>query len=322
VKVLVTGGTGFIGGHLIERLHAEGHEVSALARSTSKADLVAGLGADPVRGDLGNAESLNTAARDQDLIFHVAGLVKARNEQEFFRVNRDGTRKLLAAAAGCGEPRFVFVSSLAAAGPTVPGKRRSTDEPPGPVTAYGRSKLAAEQAVRECDLPWTIVRPPMVYGPRDTELLQAFKLVRKGVAPVLGAGDQELSAIYITDLVDALARVATPQTAVGRTYCACHPEIFTNLDLARGIARAVGRRVRIVRLPGAVARALLTLTGAAARIAGRTTTLNRDKANEFLAPAWTGDPAPLERDTGWCAGHDLASGLAATAAWYRERGWI
>jgi nucleoside-diphosphate-sugar epimerase len=321
VKILVTGGTGFIGSHLIERLHAEGHAVRALARSTSKADFVARLGADPVHGDLDDQQALNAAAHEQDLIFHVAGLVKARNEQEFFRVNRDGTRKLLAAAAS-GKSRFVFVSSLAAAGPAAPGERRLTDDPPEPVTAYGRSKLAGEQVVRESDLPWTIVRPPMVYGPRETELLQAFKLVRRGVAPVFGAGKQELSAIYITDLIDALARVSTSEIAIGRTYCACHPEIFTNLDLALGIARVMGHDARIVRLPGALARVLLTLTGALARIAGRTTTLNRDKANEFLAAAWTGDPAPLERDTGWKATRDLASGLAATAAWYRKRDWI
>jgi nucleoside-diphosphate-sugar epimerase len=321
VKILVTGGTGFIGSHLIERLHAEGHAVRALARSASKADFVARLGADPVRSDLDDPAALSTAVHEQELIVHVAGLVKARNEEEFLRINRDGTRKLLAAAAS-GRPRFVFVSSLAAGGPAVPGERKAPDDPSEPVTAYGRSKLAGEQVVRESDLPWTIVRPPMVYGPRETELLQAFKLVRRGVAPVFGAGKQELSAIYISDLIDALARVATSEIAIGRTYCACHPEIFTSLDLARAIACAMGRDARIVRLPGGLARVLLTLTGALAHLAGRTTTLNRDKANEFLAPAWTGDPSALERDTGWRAEHDLESGLAATAAWYSERGWI
>ena len=322
MKCLVTGGTGFIGSHLIERLHAAGHEVTALARTKNKEKLVARLGADAVRGDLDDAEALGKAVKGRDVIFHAAGLVKARDEQEFLSVNRDGTRRLLAAAASADKPRIVLVSSLAAAGPTPPGTRSAQDRPPAPVTAYGRSKLAAEQAVRECGLPWTIVRPPMVYGPRDTELLVAFKLMRRGGAVVFGAGRQELSAVYVVDLVEALTRLATAEAVVGRTYCVCHREVFTSLDLVRAIGRALGREARVVRLPAPVARGVLALTGAAARIAGRATLLDRDKANEFLAPAWTGDPAQLERDTGWSADSDLESGLATTAIWYRQKGWI
>jgi nucleoside-diphosphate-sugar epimerase len=190
------------------------------------------------------------------------------------------------------------------------------------VTAYGRSKLAAERVVRESGLPWSIVRPPMVYGPRDVEVFKAFQAAARGIAPVFGRGTQELSAIHVADLVQALVLVAASGAALRQTYCACHPELFTSLDFARGIARAVGRKARIVHLPATLARSLLTVTGMLARIAGRATVLNRDKANEFLAPAWTGDPAPLARDTGWEARYDLAAGLADTARWYREQGWI
>jgi nucleoside-diphosphate-sugar epimerase len=214
----------------------------------------------------------------------------------------------------------VLVSSLAAAGPTVPGRPLGGDLPGAPVTAYGRSKLAGEQVVREGDLPWTIVRPPVVYGPRDTAVLELFRVARRGIVPVFGDGSQELSAIYGPDLAEALIEAAA--TPAGRVYYPAHPDRFTSADLARAVGRAVGREVRLVRLPAGPARLLLTLCGAVARIAGRSTILNADKAAEFLAPAWTCDPSALTADSGWRARHDLASGLAATAAAYRTDGWI
>jgi nucleoside-diphosphate-sugar epimerase len=216
----------------------------------------------------------------------------------------------------------VLVSSLAAAGPAEPGRRRADDEPPAPVTTYGRSKLEGEQAARESGVPTTVVRPPMVYGPRDVEVLKVFRLAARGLAFVFGDGRQQLCAIHVDDLVRALLAVVASPAARGRTYCACHPELFTSREFVRAVGRAIGRESRPLGLPSGLARTALSVTGAAAALVGRATLLNRDKANEFLAPAWTGDSAPLTRDTGWRAAIDLASGLAATAEWYRERGWI
>jgi nucleoside-diphosphate-sugar epimerase len=322
MRVLVTGATGFIGSHLVERLRADGHEVAALARGPAKAAAVERLGARAVLGDLREEGGLDAAVESAERVFHVAGLVKARNEAEYLEVNRDGTRRLAAAARRAGSARFVLVSSMAAAGPSTPGRRGGSDDPANPVTAYGRSKLAGEQVLREIEIPSTILRPPMVYGPRDVEVFKLFKTVRRGLAPVFGEGDQELSAIYAADLVEAIVAAAETPAAVGRTYCACHPEIFTSLELARAVGRAMQREVRVLRLSPGVARSVLGLTEAVARLFGRATVLNRDKANEFLAPAWTGDPAPLERETGWRARFDLQTGLAASAAWYREHGWL
>ena len=322
MRVLVTGATGFIGSHLVERLRTGGHEVAALARGPRKAAEVERLGAQAVQGDLRRPDGLDEAVRDAEVVFHLAGLVKARDEAEYQEVNREGTRRLAEAARRARVSRFVLVSSMAAAGPSTPGRRGTVEDPPRPVTAYGRSKLGGEEVLRESDLAWTILRPPMVYGPRDVEVLKLFKMVRRGLAPVFGEGTQELSAIYAADLVEALIAAAGAAAAVGRTYCACHPEIFTSLELVRAVARAMDREVRVLRLSPAVARWVLGLNGAVARLAGRATVLNRDKANEFLAPAWTGDPGPLERETGWRGRFELEAGLAATVAWYRGRGWI
>lgn len=322
MRALVTGATGFVGSHLVEALRREGAAVTALARSPHKAGGLASQGVAVIEGDLHAAAALERAVEGQDAIFHVAGMVAARDEAEFFRANREGTANLIAAATRTGRPRFVLVSSMAAAGPAPPGRPLSGDEPPKPVTAYGRSKLAAEATVAAADLPWTIVRPPTVYGPRDREVLKVFQLARLGVAPVFGDGSQELSAVHGADLAEALLAVAASGRTVGRTYYACHAEVFTSGRFVRAVAAAMGRRVTVLGLPAGIAGALLAITELGARVTGRTTVLTREKAREFFQPAWTGDPTPLEQATGWRARYDLTAGLAHTYEWYRSEGWL
>jgi nucleoside-diphosphate-sugar epimerase len=322
MRALVTGGTGFVGSHLVEALRRSSVEVTILARSPSKAAGLAAQGVQVVTGDLHDAAGIERAVQGQDVIYHVAGVVAAADEAEFLRANRDGTRHLLAAAERRGSARFVLVSSLAACGPAPRGTPLSGGEPPRPVTAYGRSKLAAEELVRGSALPWSIIRPPIVYGPRDREVLKVFRLARLGIAPVFGDGTQELSAVHAADLATALMAVATRPTTVGRIYHACHPEVFTSAELGRAVGAAMGRSVVTIRVPPGVGRALLSVTEAAARLSRKPTILTTDKANEFFQPAWTGDPAPLTRDSGWTATRNLQSGLADTYRWYREARWL
>lgn len=321
MKALVTGATGFVGGHLAEALLRRGAEVTALVRSPGKAALLTELGVRQVSGDLHSSEALRAATAGQDVIYHVAGLIAARNDAEFLRGNRDGTANLIR-ALGDAAPRLVLVSSLAAGGPAPRGRPLTGNEPPAPVTMYGQSKLAGEEIVRASRLPWTIVRPPMVYGPRDTEVLRLFRIARSGLVPVFGDGSQELSAVYGPDLAEALIAAATSDAAIGKTYYACHPERFSSSEFVRAVGGSLGRTVRVLTLPEWIARAALGVTGAAARLTGTATILTSDKANEFFQPAWTGDPTTLIRDTGWQPAHDLAAGLAATAEWYRRRGWL
>jgi dihydroflavonol-4-reductase len=322
MRALVTGATGFVGSHLVEALRRRGHDVTALVRSPAKAGPLTALGARVAAGDLSDTRALERAADRQDVVFHVAGLVSALDEAAFLRANRDGTALLLEAAARAGVGRFVFVSSMAAAGPSATGRPLSGSEPPQPVTTYGRSKLAAERAVRASSIPWTILRPPMVYGPRDREALKVFRLARLGIAPVFGTGTQELSAVHGADLAEALIASAEADTVVGRVYYPCHPETFTSAGFVRAVGAAVGRRVRVVPVPRWLGTAALSVTGGVARLTGRSTILTPDKANEFFQPAWTGDPGPFGAETGWQARFDLQTGLADTFRWYRSAQWL
>ena len=323
MNAFVTGGTGFVGAHLVAALRTSGVAVTVLARAPERAARL-GWGPDVrvVRGDLADAAALAAAAADADVVFHLAGIVSARSPAEFFRANRDGTARMLEATAAHPPRRFVLVSSVAAAGPNPPGQPHATGDEAGPVTEYGRSKLAAEDLVRGSDLPWSILRPPPVYGEWDREFLTLFRTVRLGVAPVFGDGSQQLSMVYAADLAQALIATAASPAAEGRTYYPAHPEVVTSRDVVLAAGRAVGSTPRVLPLPAALARGLLGAIAAGARLAGRATVLTPDKANEFFAPAWTFSPELLTRDTGWTARVDLETGFRRTVAWYRERGWL
>ena len=319
---LVTGGTGFVGSHLIEALLGRGDRVRALVRSPAKAEALGFSGVEWLPGDLDDRPALDRASRGAEVIYHAAGLVAVRSDAEGMAANRDGTERLIDSARDTGA-RVVFVSSLAAGGPSEPGRPASGNETSHPVTAYGRSKLAAEAVVRSGPLPWVIVRPPTVYGPRDRELFRVFRgIARYGVAPVFGRGEQQLSLVYATDLAQAIVAAGTVAGAAGQTFCPAHPEVVTSSELVRAIAEAARRRLRIIRIPVPIGRIMLHATGAVAGLTGRTTLLNRDKGNEFFAPAWTCDPTPFERISGWRAAFDLPAGAAATFQWYRQAGWL
>jgi dihydroflavonol-4-reductase len=322
MRVLVTGGTGFVGRHLIDVLLARGDSITALVRSLRRAGGYTERGVRLIQGDLGDPAGLRQAARDQDVVYHLAGLVAARNEAEFMAVNRDGAARVAAAAADVSSARIVLVSSMAAAGPVPRGTKLTGSEAPKPVTAYGRSKLAGERAVQAGRLPWTIVRPPAVYGPFDTEMVRLFKAARIGVVPVFGDGRQELSLVYGPDLAEALVAAGTSSAAEGQVFYACHPEILTSVSLVELVGRAVGKHPRLIRLPRWSAGAALSITRMMAGIRGRATLLTPEKINDFFAPAWTADPAPLEAATGWRAAHDFAAGAVATAEWYFSAGWL
>lgn len=324
MRVFVTGGTGFVGIHVVAALRRRGHAVTCLVRDAAKAHTLFGEAMPAVAaGDLADRDALARAVAEADAVVHLAGLTAARSHEELFAVNVEGTRRLVDAvrSAGTAVRRFVHVSSLAAAGPALRGIVPAGDEAAHPVSDYGRSKLAGEAPVRTLGLPWTIVRPPAVYGPHDREFLRLFRIARRGIAPMFGDGAQPLSLVYAPDLAEAVV-ACLEHAAPNGVYYPAHPTPTTARALVERMGDALGVRVRVLPLPRALVRPLFTLTGTAAKLAGRATLLSADKANEILADAWLCSPAALTAATGWHAATDLAAGLAATAEWYREAGWL
>jgi dihydroflavonol-4-reductase len=323
---LVTGGQGFVGSHLCARLVAEGHRVRVLARPSSELRNLAGIEVDVVRADVTEPASLPSAVAGCDVVFHVAGALKGLREEDLFRVNADGTRNLAAASATAAPrpSRFVYVSSLAAAGPSPGGRTPRTEEmPPRPLTWYGRSKLAGEDAVRSlAGLSWTIVRPPIVFGPRERDVLGYFRIARRGYLPVVGFSDRFYSLIYVENLAEGLVRTAEASASAGQVYFLAGPEVVSWAELGQLIGSALGVAGRPLRLPEAVATVAGRVADLIARVRSRPEIFSSQKVLEMLAPAWVCSADKAARDFGWRAATPLPEALAMTARWYRERGWL
>jgi dihydroflavonol-4-reductase len=335
-RVLVTGGTGFIGRHLVEALVARGDEVTCLVRASSSREALEPLGVDFAVGDVSDEASMRAAAAPAEVVYHLAAMLKAPWRPDFMTTNADGVRVVARACAGVESPPVLLtVSSISAAGPSG-GAPLTEADVPRPVSKYGRSKLFGEQAARELAerVPITIVRPPVVFGERDRTSFPLFQTAARGwhVLPAWRDGDR-VSMIHVEDLVAAIIAAgergerlpARPEEAppgMG-VYFAAADEAPTVREMGELIAGAVGaRRLRVLRAPAA----LTLLTGAAgeaiARLRDRASIVNYDKMVEATAGSWTCSTDKARRQLDFRPAHDLAARLEQTAAWYRSANWL
>jgi len=305
---LITGATGFIGGRLAARLLDRGDRVVCLARRPQRLAQLGERGATLLDGDMTRPESFPPALEGVDVVYHVAGTIVARRRDDFHRVNTQGTALLAQACAACPSPPvLVFVSSLAAAGPSAPDRPRTEDDPPQPVSSYGRSKLAAEQSLRTWAdrVPTSVVRPPVVYGPGDGNMRQMIDSIRRGWHLVPGRRPHLLATIYVDDLIDALLLVAdrgrrmAPPSSEGATqgiYFAAGPDAVTYADLGRRLAELLERKAIVWRFRGPVVQTIATVAESVAWVRGRPSVLNRDKIREALAGSWLCDTSRIREE--------------------------
>jgi nucleoside-diphosphate-sugar epimerase len=319
---LVTGATGFVGSHAAALLASRGAKVSALVRATSDRRTRAAFEGEPRRGDLSDPASLEAALSGVDFVFHFAGATRARNEASFMETNAAGVARLVEAArkAAPDLKRFVYVSSLAAAGPSGFGPPIRESDPPRPVSAYGRSKLEGERRLSDGagPIPWTIVRPPIVYGPEDRDVLELFKAARRGFTPMVGTGDEPYSVVYVEDLVRGILDAALSPRAVGRTYFVAEETTYRQREMLAHIAAAVGKKPRVFAAPRILARLLAAGGSAMKPFLKRPPLLTLDKLPEVLAGGWTCSVEAAAADFGFRAEVPLPEGARRTAAWLRE----
>ena len=324
-RVLITGGTGFVGSHLVETLASQPFSLRALVRKQSDAERLSAMGVEGIRGDLNDPLALARAVDGVDVVFHVAAVTKAHRQAVYDKINAEGTRVLVAAmqAAAPRPRRLVYLSSLAAVGPARNGRPVGLDDVPQPLTAYGRSKLAGEDAcLAVADrMDVVILRPPAVYGPRDRDFFLFFVWAMRGVLAIPTGGDRLLQLIHVHDLVDALIRAATLAQAAG-IYHIAEARSYAWRDVVNWIAKAVGKRVRTVRVPHWLVRAAAAVSEFGAATLGKETIFNRDKARELLAPGWLCETAAAQQRLCFEAQIALPAGLSSTAAWYRQQGWL
>jgi nucleoside-diphosphate-sugar epimerase len=257
---------------------------------------------------------------------HVAGIVKARRPEDFFQVNAQGTRNLLDAAQTKGVGRFVYVSSLSAVGPSLDGAPVRDDAEPRPVTQYGRSKLEAERAVLAAKdkLHVTVLRPPLIYGPRDRETLAFFTSIRNGVLPMTGDGRNTLSVIYVKDCAAAIVRALEAKNAPsGRAYFVEDGAVYVWRDALAEIESALGLRAFVrFGMPVGVVKMAAAATQLWGKVTNTAQMLTLDKVNELTQPHWVCSGAGARRDLGWEPRVQWPQGVQEAVKWYRAEGWL
>ncbi len=328
MKVLVTGGSGLLGSHVAELLSERGDRVRALVRSSSNRRHLQSLAnVELFEGSVEQSDRVAEALEGVDAIVHCAGLVKARNTDEFFSVNVGGTSNLVQAARVARSPgfkRFVHVSSLEACGPSQDGSPVPLDQE-APVTAYGRSKLAAEKVVLSAkdELPVTLLRPGAIYGPRDAEILQAFKAIERGLLPLIDEGRALGMWIYASDCAAACIRAIDADVPSGRTYFVddgCGP--LSQQQMLSDAERALGRRAFVRRsLPVPLLMAVARGLEMAGRVANRPVMLTREKASMLLQD-WVCSSEETRRDLSWEPKVPWSEGVELAVRWYRREGLL
>ncbi|NOY40024.1 MAG: NAD-dependent epimerase/dehydratase family protein [Nitrospirae bacterium] len=333
MKVLVTGATGFIGSHLVEALAGRGYSVKCLVRSSSNLRWIETLlspskitnfpGASSVElfyGDCQDKSCLQGAVKDCDYVFHLAGVTKTAEEDDFFAVNVKGTENIVNALIGSGSrlKRFIFLSSLAAVGPSINGTPVTESTEPHPVSFYGKSKLEAEGVVCNAmdKIPVTIIRPPAVYGPRDRDFHMLFKMIKRGIFPYWGKTIYSL--VYVDDLINGILFSTTNEIATGKLYFISDSNAYTNEDIALEISRTFGRSFIKLRIPKAV---MPLFAGISERFS-KGGIINRDKIRELDHPYWLCDSTLATQELGYKSTVTLKEGMKWTADWYRINRWL
>jgi nucleoside-diphosphate-sugar epimerase len=335
-RVLVTGATGFIGYHLVKALSELGVEVLCLVRSTSNISNLESFNVSLYEGDITLKESLIPAVSAVDTVYHLAGSTAVLRAETHFHVNEGGTRNLAEACAQSGRRiRLLLVSSSAAVGPSPPGRPMREDDPPHPVSNYGRSKLAGEEAARQYagEIPITIVRPPIVFGEYDRDMFRMFDLVAHGWHIVPGLKKRYFSVIHATDLAKALilasqkgeilpAADADTDAPGQGIYFIADDWAPSYAELGPLMAESLGRKARVLPVPGVVGWTVAIVNEIMARLRNRPSILNVDKAKEGLYGSWVYSPEKAHQHLGFKPDVTVFERICQTGKWYKEHGWL
>jgi dihydroflavonol-4-reductase len=324
--VFVTGGTGFIGSHTVEQLLKDGYHVRCLLRPhQTNLRWLEGLPVDVIRGDLLDSASLLGCLDGVDYIVHIAGITKANRKIEYFSGNSRTTEQLLLAACKLKNlKKFCYLSSLTAVGPSSSGSPLAETAHCHPITAYGQSKLAAENYCKLFfdRLPIVIIRPPAVFGPRDTDILEMFKWVTRGFKPVIGSSEKTLSLIYAPDLAKGIIQATTDKRTQGQIYNISDPAVFTFSSLIDYLAALVQKRTIHVHLPKGVIYSMAGIAQFFSTFGNRPAVLSIEKARDLLQQHWVCDSRKIQEHIGFRTATSIYEGLNKTFLWYKETGWL
>ena len=324
MKAFVTGGTGFIGSHLVDTLIADKsyEQVRCLVRTNEK--WLQHKRFEKVKGDLYDLPVLKKAVQDVDVIFHLAGMVKAPDYQALKRANVEATENLIRVAQRAGVPKIVVLSSLAAAGPSK-GAAVTEQSDMEPVSMYGRSKKKMEEVIHQIAKPETsitILRPAAVYGPREDQIYSFFRMANNRICPIIGNGRHpEISMVYVADVIQGCMKAARQQKAGVHTYFISGEPIHSWNEIRKTTAKVLGKRMIPVYIKPAWVKSIAGAVEKTASFFGIYPIINRDKANELILE-WTCSIEKAKKELHYAPQYSLAEGISRTIHWYQKHHWL
>ena len=325
-KAFVTGATGFIGSHLVDELLKKNYEIKCLVRKSSSTRWLDGKSVELINGDLFSHETIEKVIREVDYVYHVGGVTFAKRKEEFHRGNVEATESLLEACVkfNPGLKKIIHVSSQAAVGPSFDGKPIDETRDYFPLTAYGRSKVAAEKLVKTYfdKLSITIVRPPAVYGPRDYAIYEYFKSMNRGLQPMIGFDDKLISLIHGVDLVKGFILAGESDISASNIYFISSEKFYNWRDVGELTKHLLGRKTIKLVIPHFAVKTTAFFSEVFAVFSSKPVVLNREKARELVQAYWICSIEKAQRELGFKETLTLEEGFRDTIDWYKTNGWL
>ena len=324
MNAFITGATGFIGSHLADKLIQDPNwgEIKCLVRSKEK--WLEGKKYTRIDGDLGSIKVIERALDDVDVIFHNAAIVKATSQAEFDHANVDATENIIHLAKKTGVKKLVILSSLAASGASN-GTPLVEKDPMKPVSMYGKSKKKMEQMIhREADpdSSITIIRPPAVYGPREEQIFTLFKIMNRGIAPIVGDGeDPKISLLYVDDLIQAILLAADQKHNGVHTYFVSGDKDTNWNEIGEIVETIFGKNLTKIKLRSAWVKNIAGIIETTASFFGTYPVINKEKANEMVLE-WTCSHQKASDELLYKPEYSLEEGLSRTIRWYKKHNWL
>ncbi len=323
---VVTGANGFVGSHLVDLLLKNGYEVRCITRKSSDLRWLEGKDIKNYDTGLFNKEGLKKAFNGANYIYHVAGVVKSKTTEGYFKGNVETTRVLLDTALEEKDSlkKILIVSSQTAVGPSLSGTPVNEQTQCNPITTYGRSKLAEEELAKSYfdKLPVTICRAPAVYGERDTEILIFFKTFYKGLMTTIGLDKKTISLIHVADLVNGLFLACESDKSAGRTYFISSEKYYTWEEIGEVTSKVLNKKAFHVKIPHPVVFSIAAFAQFLASFASKPATLNVEKARDITRHAWTCDTSKAVNELNYRQNISIDEGIKRTCDWYKKKKWL
>ncbi|MCX6149363.1 MAG: NAD(P)-dependent oxidoreductase [Ignavibacteriales bacterium] len=323
---VVTGANGFVGSHLVDLLLEKGMKVKCITRQSSDLKWLKGKDVEINNCGLFDIEGMKKVVKGSNYIFHVAGVVKSKEAEGYFKGNVEPAKNLLTACLDSKDSikKIVIVSSLTACGPSLDGIPVNEETIPHPITTYGKSKLAEEKAAQSFmkELPITICRAHAVYGERDTEIFIFFQTFNKGLMTTLGMKDKYLGLIHVKDLVNGLYLAAISEKSAGQIYFLSSEETYNWKQIGDITSKVLLIKPIKVKVPHFIVYNISAIAQFFSMFSSKPATLNLEKARDLVQPYWTCDVSKAVNELGYRQQISIEDGIKRTCDWYKEVGWL